>query len=167
MQHRWAIAAALCLAVPAFAQGPSPLLYSHALSPAAIASVQEKLRQAGLFNGRADGTWTTQSQLALERFQQTRNLPITGQITEATASVLGLSTAELMTPAGPDAATIRSVQQRLATSGAFRGAADGQWNAATQAALARFQQGRGLPATGQLNPPTLQALGLEPAARPR
>ena len=34
--------------------------------------------------------------------------------------------------------------------------------AGTQAAIERFQQGRGLQATGQINPATAQALGLDP-----
>ena len=44
----------------------------------------------------------------------------------------------------------------------YRGAVDGIWGAGTQAAIERFQQGRGLQATGQVNPATAQALGLDP-----
>jgi peptidoglycan hydrolase-like protein with peptidoglycan-binding domain len=65
---------------------------------------------------------------------------------------------------------IRNVQQRLRALGFYRGGVDGLWGAGTQAALERFQQGRGLQATGQVNPATVQALGLDPnnpAARPR
>jgi peptidoglycan hydrolase-like protein with peptidoglycan-binding domain len=39
---------------------------------------------------------------------------------------------------------------------------DGNWGAGTQAAIERFQQGRGLQPTGQINPATAQALGLDP-----
>jgi peptidoglycan hydrolase-like protein with peptidoglycan-binding domain len=65
---------------------------------------------------------------------------------------------------------IRNVQQRLRALNFYRGQTDGVWGASTQAAIERFQQGRGLQATGQVNPATLQALGLDPnnpAARPR
>ena len=40
---------------------------------------------------------------------------------------------------------------------------DGAWGASTQAAIERFQQGRGLQATGQMNPATARELGLDPA----
>jgi peptidoglycan hydrolase-like protein with peptidoglycan-binding domain len=42
------------------------------------------------------------------------------------------------------------------------GAVDGVWGAGSQSAVERLQQVRGLQPNGQLNPPTVTALGLAP-----
>ncbi|MBR0661943.1 peptidoglycan-binding domain-containing protein [Neoroseomonas oryzicola] len=163
---------------PSYAQAPPVLIYSQALSPAATVLIQEKLQQAGVYAGRADGIWGPDSQAALERFQQTRSLQVTGQLNQATVATLGVTPGDLLVarPAQPPAAAssgaavpdllssaaVRNVQQRLRSLGFYRGATDGLWGAGTQTAIERFQQGRGLQATGQVNPATLQALGLDP-----
>ena len=68
------------------------------------------------------------------------------------------------TRAGPltayDSSTIRNVQQALNSRGFNAGPIDGQYGAATQDAVRRFQQASGLPATGELTPSTLSALGV-------
>ncbi len=180
MKSSHAFLAALLVATPAFAQAPAVLLYSQALSSGATAMVQEKLIQAGVYSGRADGMWGPESQSALERFQQTRSLQVTGQLNQATAATLGVPPGELLSartapaPANSPAtsaavapdpvspAVVRNVQHRLRALGFYRGGVDGLWGAGTQTAIERFQQGRGLQSTGQLNPTTVQALGLDP-----
>ena len=65
---------------------------------------------------------------------------------------------------------MRNAQSRLRSLGFYRGRVDGRWGPGTQSAMERFQQGHGLQATGQLNPATAQALGLDPnnlEAQPR
>ena len=175
------ILAAVAWAGPGLAQSPSALAYTQPLPPAAVALVQERLRQAGTYAGQVDGIWGADSQAALERFQQTRSLQVTGQLNQATAATLGLAPADLLAARGaPDAqrapgveplnpAVVRNVQQRLRSLGFYRGAVDGVWGPATHAAIERFQQGRSLQPTGQLNPATMQALGIDPAvpAAPR
>jgi peptidoglycan hydrolase-like protein with peptidoglycan-binding domain len=87
-----------------------------------------------------------------------------------TAQALGIDMARLLPPPAPDAApvaglspaAIRNLQQRLRALNFYEGGVDGLWGAQTQAALERFQRGRGLEATGQVNPATAQALGLNP-----
>jgi peptidoglycan hydrolase-like protein with peptidoglycan-binding domain len=183
MNIRPVLAALILLAAPpllpaAQAQAPSVLSYSQALSSGVMAMIQEKLQQAGVYAGRADGVWGPESQAALERFQQTRNLQVTGQLNQATAATLGIAPADLLaaravqapapasvavaTPEPISPAVIRNVQQRLRALGFYRGGVDGLWGAGTQASIERFQQGRGLQPTGQVNPLTLQALGLDP-----
>jgi peptidoglycan hydrolase-like protein with peptidoglycan-binding domain len=183
MNIRQALAATFLLAAPPFlpaalAQAPSVLSYSQALSSGATAMIQEKLQQAGVYAGRADGVWGPESQAALERFQQTRNLQVTVQLNQATAATLGVPPSELLSvrtvqapapasaaPTAPEPvspAVIRNVQQKLRALGFYRGGVDGIWGAGTQASLERFQQGRGLQPTGQVNPLTLQALGMDP-----
>ena len=183
MRLSGAILAGLLLAgpalVPAASAQPAPgLVYMQPLSPPALMQVQERLRQVGAYSGRADGIWGPDSQAALERFQQGRGLQVTGQLNQATAATLGLSPVELLaarpgvagTESVPAAAAsgtlsraaVRSVQSRLRTLGFYRGQVDGTWGAGTQAAIERFQQGRGLQPTGQINPATAQAMGLDP-----
>jgi peptidoglycan hydrolase-like protein with peptidoglycan-binding domain len=175
--HGW-ILAGLILAGPAAAQQAPSLIYSQPLAPAAVAQVQERLRQAGLYAGRPDGVWGPDSQAALERFQQGRGLQVSGQLNQATAATLGLGPSELLA-AGPTAgpasgtpaamatdplspAAVRNIQSRLRAMNFSRGPIDGAWGAGTQSAIERFQQGRGLQATGQVNPATAAALGLDP-----
>ncbi|WP_187830362.1 peptidoglycan-binding domain-containing protein [Siccirubricoccus phaeus] len=169
--------AGLLLAGPALAQQAPSLLYTQPLAPAAVSAVQEKLRQAGSYAGRPDGIWGPDSQAALERFQMSRGLQANGQLNQATAATLGLAPSELLAAgptAGPAPGTpaamapeplspraVRNVQRRLRALGFYRGPVDGAWGAGTQSAIERFQQGRGLQATGQLNPATAAALGLD------
>ena len=184
MRMSGAILAGLLLAAPALAPGAAAqtapgLTYMQPLSPAALMSVQERLRQMGAYSGRVDGVWGPDSQSALERFQQGRGLQVSGQLNQATAATLGLNPAELLAArpgpatgadAAPLAATsntlsrsaVRNVQSRLRALGFYRGQVDGAWGAGTQAAIERFQQGRGLQSTGQINPATAQAMGLDP-----
>ncbi len=65
-----------------------------------------------------------------------------------------------MSPQSYDSSTIRSVQQALNARGYNAGPADGQFGASTQDAVRRFQQVAGLPVTGELGRPTLDALGV-------
>lgn len=174
------LAAPLLLHHPAAAQPEPGLTYSQSLAPAAIRAVQQRLRETGCYNGALDGAWGPDSQAALERFQQSRGLRVTGQLNQATAATLGLRPVDLLAggsgaatgaEAGPAAAVgaaplrpraVRNVQSRLRAMGFYRGRLDGVWGPGTQAAVERFQQGRGLQVNGQINPATAQALGLDP-----
>jgi peptidoglycan hydrolase-like protein with peptidoglycan-binding domain len=175
--HGWILAGLMLVGQAAAQQAPS-LIYSQPLAPAAVTQVQERLRQAGVYSGRPDGVWGPDSQAALERFQQGRGLQVSGQLNQATAATLGLGPSELLA-AGPTAgpapgtpaamstdplspAAVRNIQGRLKAMNFYRGPVDGAWGAGTQSAIERFQQGRGLQATGQVNPATAAALGLDP-----
>lgn len=167
---------ALMVWTHAGAQNTVPLTFVQPLAPAAIAQVQQRLKQGGVYTGPVDGMWGPDSQAALDRFQQARGLQATGSVNQATATLLGLDPAALIavpperaprtsTPAAGEplnATAVRNIQTRLRALGFYRGSADGIWGPSTQAALERFQQGQGLQATGQVNPATAQALGLDP-----
>jgi peptidoglycan hydrolase-like protein with peptidoglycan-binding domain len=56
---------------------------------------------------------------------------------------------------------IRQVQQRLSHGGIDVGRVDGRWTLATQEGVKKFQKQQGMVPTGQLDRPTLGALGLE------
>jgi len=165
--------------LPAVAQPAAPTLaYVQPLPTPMVQSVQDKLRLAGTYSGRIDGIWGTDSQAALERFQQANQLQVTGQLNQATAATLGLDPNALLgnapataaaAPPPPTAdhlmpASVRAVQSRLRALGFYGGTVDGVWGGSTQTAIERFQRGRGLQVDGQLGPATITAMGLAPEA---
>lgn len=179
MKPGGALMAGLLLMVPALAmaqQAQQGLAYTQQLSPPAVRAVQERLQQLGVYNGRVDGVWGPDSQAALEQYQQRQGLLVTGQLNQATAATMGLNPGQLLAAgtgpamgAGANAApgplsqaAVRNLQSRLRTLGFYRGGVDGVWGPGTQQAIERFQQGHGLQPTGQLNPATAQALGMDP-----
>lgn len=174
-----ALITATLAAAPAWAQAPAPLSFVQPLSPSATMVVQERLREAGVYTGAADGVWGPESQMALDRFQQARGMVVTGSMNLATSQALGVGLPRLLPPPAEPAAmvppaaappqiplspaAVRNVQLRLRALGFYRQQADGLWGAGTQAAIERFQRGRGLEPNGQINPTTAQALGLNPS----
>jgi peptidoglycan hydrolase-like protein with peptidoglycan-binding domain len=161
--------------VPHASAQPSTLTYAQPLSQAGVMAVQQRLKQNGAYGGPTDGVWGPESAAALEQFQRANGLQVTGQLNQATVATLGLNPADLLAVAPPGVAmtpvpsaeplsrdAIRAVQSRLHQLGFYSGRIDGIWGPSMQASLQRFQQGRGLQATGQLNPATVTALGLDP-----
>jgi len=169
------LAASLALlpGMPAVAQpGPPPLAYVQPLPPPGVQTIQDRLRQAGVYNGRIDGIWGGDSQAALERFQQAHQLQVTGQLNQATAATLGVDPNTLLaapaavpTPPPPDRlrqASVRTLQARLGSLGFYSGPVDGVWGAGTETAIQNFQRARGLQSDGLLGSGTVTALGLTP-----
>lgn len=168
--------AGVTVAPASFAQtAAAPLAYVQPLSPQSVQAVQDKLRQAGAYTGNVDGIWGADSEAALQHFQQTHQLQVTGQMNQATAATLGIDPGTLIAAAQPAPTasappagetlrprSIRAIQTRLRALNFYNGAIDGVWGQSTQSAIERFQQGRGLQPNGQLNPATIAALGLSP-----
>jgi peptidoglycan hydrolase-like protein with peptidoglycan-binding domain len=61
---------------------------------------------------------------------------------------------------GLRALSVHAAQVRLHSLGLYNGTTNGVWDQATQSAVERFQQNRGLPPSGRLDPATLAAMGL-------
>ncbi len=180
MRHHALLAAGIGLAalsaLPAVAQpAPPALAYVQPVPAPTVQAVQDKLRQAGAYSGRIDGIWGADSQAALERFQQSNQLQVTGQLNQATVATLGLDpgsflaapVAAVRPPPPPSAdhllpASVRAVQARLRALGFYGGAVDGVWGQGTAIAIENFQRGRGLQPDGQLGPATVTAMGLVP-----
>jgi peptidoglycan hydrolase-like protein with peptidoglycan-binding domain len=173
------LAAAIAPAAAQTYQPPSPplLTYTQPLSPQGVQMVQQHLRDQGAYAGRIDGIWGADSQAALERFQQAHGLQVTGQLNQATIATLGIPPEQLLAAGQPVYTTVsgspipgnmlspravHAIQARLHDLNFYNGVPDGIWGAETQQAIERFQQGRGLQASGQLNPATISALGLDP-----
>jgi peptidoglycan hydrolase-like protein with peptidoglycan-binding domain len=60
----------------------------------------------------------------------------------------------------PTTARISEIQSALAAQGAYKAQPNGRWDGATIQAMKDFQSSHGLTATGKLDAPTLQKLGL-------
>ena len=156
-------------------QAQAPVSYVQPLSPQAQREVQRHLKELGVYSGAVDGIWGRDSQEALERFQRTRELQVTGHLNQATLATMGIKPADLLSlgdqlgsMAGRDvrggalnADAVRSIQSRLKQFGFHAGEVDGIWGDSTQAALERFQRDRGLQVSGSLNPNTLTTMGLD------
>lgn len=178
---KWLVATAaivLSAASPipgASAQTAPALTYVQPLSPAGITAVQQRLKQTAAYAGRTDGLWGRDSAVALDRFQRSHGLQPTGYLNQATVATLGLNPGDLVAsapggvaavpsaasePLGPE--SVRAIQGRLRQLGFYSGQIDGIWGPGMQSSIERFQQGRALQPTGQLNPATVTALGLDP-----
>jgi peptidoglycan hydrolase-like protein with peptidoglycan-binding domain len=167
----------LTAALSSFAVGQTipPLAYVQPVPPGAVQVVQEHLRHAGAYNGAVDGVWGPDSVVALQQFQSSHQLQVTGQLNQATVSSLGLDPQTLLgsqqaaVPPLPPADTlrpssVRALQERLRSLGFYTGGVDGIWGQSTQNAVSQFQQNRGLQPTGQLTPATVTSMGLAPNA---
>lgn len=53
---------------------------------------QQKLKDLGMYNGPADGLQGPATRAAISRFQQSKNLPETGELDDATTKSLGIRT---------------------------------------------------------------------------
>ena len=175
-----ATGAVLTVAISTFAIGQTvaPLAYVQPIPPAAVQAVQDHLRRAGAYNGAVDGVWGPDSVVALQQFQSSHQLQVTGQLNQATVATLGLDAQALLSaqqaavpppppPPPPDRlrpSSVRTVQERLHVLGFYSGGVDGVWGQSTQSAIGQFQQNRGLQPNGQLTPATVTAMGLSPDA---
>jgi Putative peptidoglycan binding domain len=63
-------------------------------------------------------------------------------------------------PKAPTPARISEIQSALGRGGYYQGDPNGRWDAETVAAMQKFQSANNLEATGKLDAPTLQKLGL-------
>jgi len=159
---------ALRASAPPAPAAPASSAAAQATDPTSVRTVQNRLRQLGFFNAPADGVWGPSTQVALESFQRARGLDMSGQLTPSTLAAMGFEPGSFP-PRGTaiaaeqlDPAVLQSTQRELRRLGFYRGAADGVWGARSQEALARFQQSRGLQASGEFNLATLFALGFDP-----
>ena len=86
-----------------------------------VRGVQEKLREAGLYFGEIDGTFSSELAAALGRYQIRNGLPITGQLDEETSKALGAkpavtTTANDQTNSSETWRRLRSDERRTLTS---------------------------------------------------
>jgi peptidoglycan hydrolase-like protein with peptidoglycan-binding domain len=153
-----ATAVALFYSASAFPRGEAPFVDS-----ATLRQVQQTLQSRGFNAGPVDGVMGPATQRAIRSFQRAENLDVTGQLNSRTLVALGLQqTGAATQPPAYDPALVRQVQQTLMNRGFHAGPVDGVLGAPAREALKRYQQAENLEATGELNPQTLAALGIDP-----
>jgi LysM repeat protein len=146
-----AAAVALALAGPAVA-APS----------ARIAALQVALRARGLYPGTVDGISGPLTRTALMTFQRNHRIRATGKIGMATRCKLGTLGTPLLgqrvLSRGRVGWDVASLEFRLRAFGLPAKRVDGRFDAATAAALRRFQRARGLRPDGIAGVRTFRAL---------
>jgi peptidoglycan hydrolase-like protein with peptidoglycan-binding domain len=129
-----------------------------------VAQAQKILNDRGFRTGGVDGKMGPQTQAALVNFQRAEKLQPSGKLDGPTLTKLGLNKENGSANAERfGEATIRRVQQTLNARGYEAGPVNGTLGESTQRALRAFQKAENLQVTGNLNPRTLKALGIEDA----
>ena len=127
-----------------------------------VAALQVALRSKGFYTGAVDGISGPQTRDALLRFQRKHGIRATGKVGMATRCKLGklgtplLGQRELAT--GRVGWDVAALEFRLRAFGLPAKRVDGRFDAATRAALRRFQRARGLTPDGVAGAKTFRAL---------
>jgi peptidoglycan hydrolase-like protein with peptidoglycan-binding domain/tetratricopeptide (TPR) repeat protein len=123
--------------------------------------LQRALVVGGYPPGRLDGLYGPRTRRAVLAFQASHGLHEDGVVGPRTWAALS----EPILILGPGAAdqpdgenVVRSLQRHLAAAGSSPGPIDGRYGVLTEAAVRRFQNRQGLPATGIAGPRTLALL---------
>ncbi len=133
-----------------------------AAQSAKVAALQVALRANGLYQGEVDGISGPMTRSALLRFQRRHGIRATGKVGYVTRCKLGalgkplLGQRELRS--GRVGWDVASLEFRLRRFGLPAGKLDGRFDAATAAALKRFQRARGLDPDGIAGRRTFGAL---------
>jgi LysM repeat protein len=145
-----------------------------AAQSAKVAALQVALRSHGLYTGAVDGVSGPMTRAALLRFQRRNGIRATGKVGMATRCKLGKLGAPLLgqrqLSAGRVGWDVASLEFRLRAFGLSVKRVDGRFDAATAAALRRFQRARGLTPDGVAGARTFRALAHPPkhgAKKPR
>jgi peptidoglycan hydrolase-like protein with peptidoglycan-binding domain len=130
-----------------------------------VRQAQKTLNDRGFRTGGVDGKMGPQTQAALVNFQRAEKLQPTGKLDRQTLAKLGLEKSDGTAASAGESkyspATIRKVQETLNARGYKAGPANGKIDQSTQSALRAFQKSENIAVTGNLNPRTLQRLGIE------
>jgi LysM repeat protein len=133
-----------------------------AAQSAKVAALQVALRSHGLYTGAVDGISGPMTRDALIRFQRRNGIRATGKVGMATRCKLGKLGSPLLgqrqLARGRVGWDVASLEFELRAFGLPTKRVDGRFDAATAAALRRFQRARGLTPDGVAGTKTFRAL---------
>ena len=136
--------------------------HAAAAPSARIAALQVALRSHGLYKGSVDGVSGPMTRTALLTFQRNHRIRATGKVGMATRCQLGRLGTPLLgqrvLTRGRVGWDVTSLEFRLRRYGLAANRVDGRFDAATAAALRRFQRMQGLRADGIAGARTFRAL---------
>lgn len=78
-----------------------------------IRQVQQALNKDGFSPGRIDGRWGPETQNALKQFQQSKNVPASGQLDQQTVADLGLNPSQFSQEIGKSGQTTGQAGGRM------------------------------------------------------
>lgn len=146
--------------VRATAQGrtPEPTSSSTEASSRLIADIQEVLRESGYTTGRASGRLDDQTRSAIRSYESDHGLLMSGEPSAELLRHMRASTAQATTTAPVDANTLARIQTELRERGYPVPLISGRMDAPTRQAIREYQQGQGVPVTGEPSQALLDAL---------
>jgi peptidoglycan hydrolase-like protein with peptidoglycan-binding domain len=140
----------------------------------AVADLQNRLRNAGYFNGPMTGFYGSLTEEAVSRFQQAKGFSVDGKAGPQTLTALRqTSSTQAGTPPtqgtptssttgvlqrGDSSQAVTDLQNRLKAAGYFNGPVTGYFGSLTEEAVSQFQRARGLTVDGRAGAATLSAL---------
>ena len=134
-----------------------------------VEAVQRELAAAGYYKGEIDGVVGRKTRAAIEAYQQTVGIDVTGEPSQDLAEHIRytreVSEASLFTGSikpDPDAearARVRRVQTGLAELAYSPGEINGELTGATRKAILAFQHDRRMPETGEITEELIAELG--------
>ena len=122
-------------------------------------ALQQRLKDAGYYQGRTDGVYGPETVAAVEALQTDAGLPVTGLVDRATSAALDEAVGKKNQSASDqDAIEATAVQTTLKLAGYWPGAIDGQWTPELTTAVEAFQKDLGVKQTGTFDAATLGAI---------
>jgi hypothetical protein len=117
-------------------------------SGAKVTALQCLLKQQGVYDGRLNGTYNLATKNAVTKFQKKYTLADTGVVNRSTWMVLLAKGSPSFSKVGSGTDAVRRIQRALNAAGDEGLTISGVFDRRTEAAVKRYQTGRGLPATG-------------------
>lgn len=141
-----------------------------------ITAAQEKLKQAGSYEGATDGRYNDDFRGAIKQYQDENGLDKNGKLDEATLVKMGIELTDSQkgietanSPSDkpkrvsfrPSKEQVTQAQKMLKESGAYSGEESGRYDNDLRAAIRDYQSANGLKRSGSLNRATLEKMSIE------
>lgn len=123
----------------------------------AVSELQSRLSELGYYVGRISGNFLEGTQNGVKRFQEDYGLEVTGELDPESAELLKKAEYRSLRY-GDDGDDVKRLQTVLRELGYLDANSTGKYRAATQEAVADFQQAMGVEATGEADLETQRLL---------